>query len=103
MGSGSFLVEFALDILAVSIPPKLLVPTSRTDNRVLVAATSLRSAKLRMRADDVTWQRDVLRLIGVRNLITTPPEHRKLLCVESANCVLSQSASAKRTENLGLT
>ena len=40
---------------------------------------------------------------GLQNLITTPPEHRKLLCVESANCVLSQSASAKRTENLELT
>jgi hypothetical protein len=40
---------------------------------------------------------------GLQNLITTPPEHRKLLCVESANCVLSQSASAKRTESLGLT
>jgi hypothetical protein len=49
---------------------------------------------------DFTTGKRLWRSMALQNLSTTPPEHRKLLCVESANCVLSQSACAKRTENL---
>ena len=56
-----------------------------------------------IRADVITGAKDYGAYLAPQNFNTRPPEHRKLLCVESTNCVLSQSACAKRTANLGLT